>query len=196
MLDEKEIDRAKKNFERLIKEGIVTKRKEKKFINFFLSNAKNSLDSAKLLFDVSTKNDLKDLTGFPDFNGFLWVVNSSYYSMFYVVRALLEKEGVEIKTDESIHAAVFGALIYYFYSTGKLQKKFIEEFAEANAETVEILGKEKAKELVEDYFHEKNKRGILTYEMGVIAMQNKAETSLDRAKKFNEEIRKIIETKK
>jgi len=29
--------------------------------------------------------------------------------------------------------------------------------------------------------------------MGAIAMQNKAQTSLERAKRFNEEIRKIIE---
>ena len=49
------------------------------------------------------------------------------------------------------------------------------------------------KELIEDYFYEKKKRGTFTYEMGAIAMQNKAQTSLERAKRFNEEIRKIIE---
>lgn len=194
MLDKKRIDKIKRRVTNFIKEGVIKKEKEKKFVNFFLNNAKNSLNSAKLLFEVSTKNELKDTTGFPNFNGFLWVINSSYYSMFYMVRALLENEGIKIKTDLSIHAVVFDALVYYFYLTGKLQKKLIEDFAEAKEETSEILGKEKAKELIEDYFYEKKKRGLFTYEMGAIAMQNKAQTSLERAKKFNEEIRRIIET--
>ena len=42
----------------------------------------------------------------------------------------------------------------------------------------------------------KEKRGRFTYEMGEIAMQNKAKTSLERAKKFNEEIRKLLEVEK
>jgi len=194
MLDEKRINEIKGRIANFIKEGTIKKEKEKKFVKFFLNNAGNSLNSAKLLFEVSTKNELKNTTGFPGFNGFLWVINSSYYSMFYMARALIENEGVKIKTDMSIHAVVFDALVYYFYLTGKLQKKLIEDFAEAKEETSEILGKEKAKELIEDYFYEKKKRGLFTYEMGATAMQNKAQTSLERAKKFNEEIRKIIET--
>lgn len=194
MLDNKKINEIKRKITDFIKEGLIRKEKENKFINFFLTNAKNSLDSAKLLFEVSVKNKLQSATGFPRFNGFLWVINSSYYSMFYMARALLESEGIKIKTDLSIHAITFDALVYYFYLTGKLQKKLIEDFANAKEEASEILGKEKAKELIEDYFYEKKKRAIFTYEMGAIAMQNKAQTSLERAKKFNEEIRKIIET--
>src|SRR3989344_692383 len=193
MLDEKRIAEIKRRVTNFIKEGIIKKEKESKFVDFFLNNAKNSLDSAKLLFEVSTKNNLKNLTGFPNFNGFLWVINSSYYSMFYMVRTLLENEGIRIKADLSIHAVTFDALVHYFYITGKLQKRLIEDFNEAKEEASEMLGKEKAKELIEDYFYEKNKRGTFTYEMGAIAMQNKAQTSLERAKRFNEEIRKIIE---
>ncbi|MEK6876911.1 MAG: hypothetical protein AABX63_05825, partial [Nanoarchaeota archaeon] len=51
---------------------------------------------------------------------------------------------------------------------------------------------EKAKGLIEDYYYEKQKRSDFTYEMGMTAMLNKAQTSLERARKFNEEIRKII----
>ena len=196
MLDEKRINEIKKRVANYIKDGIIRKREEKKFVEFFLSNARNSLDSAKLLFEVSTKNNLKNSLGFVDFNGFLWVINASYYSMFYTARALLENEGIKIKTELSIHAVIFDALIYYFYLTDKLQKKFIEDFAEAKEEASEILGEEKAKELIEDYFYEKKKRALFTYEMGAIAMQNKAQTSLERAKRFNEEIRKIIELEK
>ena len=199
MLDEKRINSIRKRIASFVKEGIIKRVKEIKFVEFFLNNSKNSLDSAKLLFEISTKNNLKKRLGFLDFNGFLWVINSSYYSMFYMARALLESQGIKIKTELSVHSTVFDALVYYFYLNGKLQMKLIEDFDEAKEEAAEILGKEeakeKAKELIEDYFYEKKKRGLFTYEMGAIAMENKARTSLERAKRFNEEIRKIIEIK-
>src|SRR3989344_9171798 len=102
MLDEKRISEIKRRVANFIKEGIIKKEKEKKFVKFFLNNAENSLNSAKLLFEVSTKNELKNTTGFPNFNGFLWVINSRYYSMFYMARALLENEGIKVKTELSI----------------------------------------------------------------------------------------------
>jgi len=193
MLDKK-MQEIKRDAEKLISSGEIIKEKESRFTQFFIKNSKDSLDSAKLLFEVSTNNELKKSTGFPDFNGFLWVINSSYYSMFYMARALLESIGVKIKTaQQSIHLVVFDALVYYFYLNGKLQKRMIEEFQEAGTEASEILGREKAREIIEDYFNEKDKRGRFTYEMGTIAIQNKAKTSLERAKRFNEEIRKILE---
>jgi len=75
---------------------------------------------------------------------------------------------------------------------GKLEKHFIEDFENAQEESSEILGKEKAKEMISNYSSEKEKRVKFTYEIGEIAMKNKAETSLNRAKKFNEEVRKIL----
>lgn len=192
MLDDKKIEEAKKNAIQSINSGKIEKTKDQKFVDFFIKNAKDSLDSSKILFNISTDEKTKNAFGIPNFNGFLWVINSSYYSMFYMVRALLESIGVKIKTDESIHFLVFNALVYYFYSTGKLEKHFIEDFENAQGESSEILGKEKAKEMISDYSNEKEKRAKFTYEIGEIAMKNKAETSLNRAKKFNEEIRKIL----
>lgn len=193
MFDKKRIEQIKKRIDNFIREGIIIKEKGKSFVEFFLRNSKNSLDSAKVLYDASTKKEIRDIFGLPDFNGFLWTINSSYYSMFFMARALLESEDVKIKTDLSIHLVVFDALVYYFYLNGRLEKRLMEDFAEANEEASEILGKEKAKELIESYFYEKEKRASFTYEMGAIAMQNKAKTSLERAKRFSEEIRKLIE---
>lgn len=192
MLDDKRIEEAKRNAETCIRRGFITKGSDGRFVEFFLDNARNSLDSALLLFGVSTDKNLKESTGFRDFNGFLWVINASYYSMFYMARALLENEGVKINTEDSIHAVTFDALVYYFYLTGKLQKRIVEDFAEAEEDAARMLGREKAKGLVEDYFHERRKRAKFTYEMGLSAMQNKAKTSLERAKRFNEETRKMI----
>lgn len=194
MLDEKKLSEAGKRTAMRIGAGDIVREEKGRFVQFFLSNAKNSFESAKLLFGASTNENLKNAIGLSDFNGFLWAINASYYSMFYMARALLEKEGIKIKTELSIHSVTFDALVYYFYLTGKLEKKLIEEFAEAGEESMEALGKQKARELIEDYLYEKSKRAKFTYEIGEVAMKEKAKTSLERAKRFNEEIRKILET--
>ena len=46
--------------------------------------------------------------------------------------------------------------------------------------------------MISDYSNEKEKRAKFTYEIGELALKNKAETSLNRAKKFSEEVRKIL----
>lgn len=192
MPENKKIEEAKKNAIKCINAGIIIKTKDSKYVDFFIKNAKDSLDSAKVLFDASVNEKTKNVLGIPNFNGFLWVINSSYYSMFYMARALLESIGVKLKSDESIHFLVFNALVYYFYSTEKLERHFIEDFENAQEESSEILGKEKAIEMISDYSSEKEKRAKFTYETGEVAIRNKAETSLNRAKKFNEEVRKIL----
>ncbi len=118
--------------------------------------------------------------------------NASYYSMFYMARALLENSKIALKTDLSVHSVTFDALVYYFFLTGKLEKRLIDDFADAEQEALSLLGKEKAKTLIDDYFHEKRKRADFTYELGFVALQHKAETSLQRAARFNEEMRKIL----
>lgn len=193
MLDEKGINIIKKESENLIREGKIKRGEKGRFTEFFLNNSKNSFDSAKLLFETSNNKELQKNLGYQGFNGYLWVINSSYYSMFYMTRALLEKDGVKIKSDQSIHLSVFNAFVYYFYLTGKIEKKIIEELQVAGEEASELMGKEKSKGLINDYYNEKEKRGRFTYEMGEIAIQNKADTSLKRAKIFNETLRKFIE---
>lgn len=194
MLDEKKVKESKKRVEQWLTRGDIVKEKMGKFSAFFLKNAQNSFDTAKLLYTISTRPELQKTTGFPDFNGFLWVINASYYFMFYMVRALLESSGVKIKTDYSIHMVAYDSFVTYFYATGKIEKQFIEEFQEASMEAQESLGKEKAKSLLEEYSLEREKRSRFTYEMGEIAIQNKAQTSLDRARQFNETLRKMMDT--
>ena len=105
----------------------------------------------------------------------------------------MENEGIKIKTDLSIHAITFDAMVCYFYLTNKLQKRLLNEFVEAKEDAAELLGKQKADELIGGYFFEKRKRGTFTYNMGAVLVQSKAKTSLERAQKFNKEIRKMIE---
>lgn len=90
MLDEKKLAESKRRVERYLKDGFIVKEKDGRFVQFFLNNAKNSLESAKLLFEASIDEKLKTAFGLSGFNGFLWAINASYYSMFYMARALLE----------------------------------------------------------------------------------------------------------
>lgn len=192
MLDDKKIIEAKNNALKSINNEEIIKTKDILHVDFFIKNSKDSMESAKALFILSIDEKARNSIGFPNLNGFLWVINSSYYSMFYMARALLESIGVKIKSEESIHFNVLNALVFYFYSNGKLERHFIEDFNSAGEEASQILGKEKAKSLLSDYSSEKEKRAKFTYEIGEIALKNKAEISLNRAKSFNEEVRKIL----
>jgi len=192
MLDSKKLEEVNTRIKNYLSDGVIRTKENVKDVDFFLINAKNSLESAKLLFSVSDSEDLQEKTGFMKFNGYLWVINSSYYSIFYMARAMIENSGIKLKSDLSIHALAFDVLVHYFYLNGKLEKNLVQIFLEAKEETAELLGKNVADELIESYFHEKGKHGEFTYETGSFAMKNKAKTSLERADKFNKEIRKII----
>ncbi len=193
MLDQKEIEQLKRRVKEYTNDGKVKNIKGKlENVEFFINNAEDSLNSAKALLEISKNKEIQQKINLADFKGYLWVINSSYYSMFYYVRALLEKEGFVIKTDLSIHLIVSDLLFYHFYLTGKLKTKLLEYFVEAKEEANEILGQEKAYKLVDDYLNEKKKRGQFTYEMGEVAMRSKAETSLKRALQFSEEIGNIL----
>ncbi len=193
MLDEKKLKEAEKRVKQFISEGIIKSKGKPEYADFFIKNADDSIDSAKALLELSTNPQKQESLGFASFNGLLWVVNASYYSMFYMARALLESNGIKIKADLSIHSVTFDAMIYYFYLTGRLQKEFLEDFIEAKEDAAEILGKQKADELMEDYFFEKRKRATFTYDMGTLLVESKAKTSLERAQKFRRELKKIID---
>ena len=196
MIDEKKVKQTEIRIKQFISEGVIKTKEKPMHVDFFIKNADDSVDSAKALFEISTNDEKQKSLGFTSFNGLLWVVNASYYSIFYMARALLENSGIRIKADLSIHAVTFDAVVYFFYLTGKLQKEFLEDFIEAKEEAAEILGKQKADELMEDYFFEKKKRGTFTYDMGRVLVQSKAKTSLDRAQRFRREMKKIIDKSK
>mgnify|MGYP006288431193 FL=1 len=150
MIDEKKVKQTEIRIKQFISEGVIKTKEKPMHVDFFIKNADDSVDSAKALFEISTNDEKQKSLGFTSFNGLLWVVNASYYSIFYMARALLENSGIRIKADLSIHAVTFDAVVYFFYLTGKLQKEFLEDFIEAKEEAAEILGKQKADELMED----------------------------------------------
>lgn len=192
MLDNKKLKENENRVKKYMTERIIKTKQKPEYVDFFLKNSRNFLNSAKAEYLLSTNKQESERLGFVDYNGFIVVVNSGYYSMFNMVRALLENEGIKIKTEHSIHAVTFDALVYFFYLSKKLEARLIESFANAREESAEIFGQRRAAEMVQDLFHEKNKRATFTYKMGSEIVKAKAKTSLDRSTKFYDDVRSLI----
>jgi len=201
VLDNKKIEEIRKLVLKLVNDRTIKKSEEyKKLADFFRENAEDSLNSAQLLYKVSTDSKLQDATGFPNLKGFLWVINASYYSMFYMASALLANSGMKIKSEIGIHKLTFDTFVYYFYLTNKISKEYVEQFLEAMQDSEELLGREeivkkaeaKAKELITSFDFEREKRSTFTYELERTKIQTKAKTSLDRANYFYKEVIKLI----
>lgn len=193
MIDRERIMEAEKNVARYIEDGwLFVKRKDiAQYLEFFLKNAETSLLTAKTLFELSSDNQKKQVFNLEEkFETFLWVVVSAYYSMFYTALALLAKNEIKIG-DKLVHRVVSDVLIANFLKNQKLAK-LLENYEEAREQTLQIVGSERAKELVESYEYERHKRHNLQYELGSMAKHNLARTSLERAGKFVAEIRNII----
>lgn len=195
MLDEKKIKEIKSRISIYISDGIIKTKERSEFIDFFLNHSKNFLNSARAEYILSTDKDAAEKLGFLDYNGFIVVVNSSYYSMFHMARALLESNGIKINTEKSVHAVTFDAFVYFFYLTKKIEKSLVESFVESMEESAEIQGQERAKEMMNDFLYEKGKRSIFTYQMGSGLVKSKAKTSLDRATRFCAELKGVVTNK-
>lgn len=187
----------------MLQEGEISRKEEnKKLVGFYLENAMVSLKTARILNELSGNMNLKKQFEFIEdsFEAYLWVVNPSYYSMFYTAGALLASEGIKITSEVGIHKKTFEALVYYFYLNKRLARYFLELFEEAQEESQELLGKEevvlamqeKSKGLIEKYSYEMGKRSKFTYQIGEKAKQNKAATSLSRAIEFYNELKKVL----
>jgi uncharacterized protein (UPF0332 family) len=204
MMDEERIEEAKRNARTYIRDGLlkIGDKDVKRFAGFYLSNAETSLQTASILFQLSANERQKDLLNINiNFESYLWVIVSSYYSMFYTANALLSNEGIKIG-GEIVHKVTADALINFFIANSKLAK-LLEDYEEAKNEALELIGKEetlkineeKAKELILSYEFERRKRSKFQYDIGVSAKQNYAKTSLERAKRFFFEIKKLIAEK-
>ena len=204
MLDDKKLKEIEKKIPLMINNEEISKDdKNKDLVKFYLDNSLISLNTAKILNEISSNNSLKRQFNFidEDFETYLWIINSSYYSMFYSSGALLSKIGIKIKSNIGIHKKTFDTLVYYFYLTKKIAKHYLEEFEEAQKESQELLGTEepiiimqkKAKELFLKYDFEMNKRARFTYNIGEKAKSVKSITSLKRAIEFYNECLRIID---
>lgn len=151
-----------------------------------------------MLYDISTQKASKEFHKLnPNYECFLWVINPSYYCMFYAVHALLAYKGVRILSEQGVHKITAHALVYFCVKNNFIAKELYEQFVQSQREAAELLNlddfKERAEDLASKYFYEVEKRSKFTYETEEEAKQRHADTSLQRAKEFLNEVEKIIE---
>ena len=134
MIEKERIEEAKRNVKQYIDEGLL-KVKDKdveKFVSFFMKNAESSLQTASILQEISDQQTLKNtMKVSSDFESYLWVIVSSYYSMFYAATALLASQGIKA-TGQIVHKVTGDALIHFFVSNEKLAK-LLEQYEEAKS---------------------------------------------------------------
>jgi uncharacterized protein (UPF0332 family) len=201
MMSKERIAEAKGNVKQYIDDGMLRLKDNDapKFVPFFMKNAESSLQTASILQQISDQQNLKEvLKASPDFESYLWVIVSSYYSMFYAATALLASQGVRA-TGQIVHKVTADAMIHFFVSNEKLAK-LLEQYEEAQAVGLELIGREeimksmkkRADELIIAYESERKKRSKFQYDIGVQAKRGFAQASLDRAREFFFEINKIV----
>jgi uncharacterized protein (UPF0332 family) len=203
MIDKERINEAKRNVKQYVDDGLLKlgDKDAPRFVDFFMANAESSLRTASILQEISDENALKEaLKVGMDFESYLWVIVSSYYAMFYAATAILAKQGIRT-TGQIVHKVTADVLIHFFGSNEKLAK-LLEQYEEAQAVGLELVGREdlmkrmqkKADELIIAYEGERKKRSKFQYDIGVQAKKGYAQTSLERAKDFVFEIRKLVKS--
>ncbi len=177
MLDEKKIKEVEKCVRAYLDEGLLKKVEnvDERIIKVFEKNAEESLKIAEQLFESNSSS--------------LWTIVCSYYSMFYIANAVLYFLGYKVG-HKIAHKVTNEAMTVFVRKY--LQDSFLEDFEEAREEALELAGI-RADELIEDFGSERVKRTKFQYETTESAMRNKAQTSLERAKRFVFEMRKLLE---
>lgn len=95
MISKERIVEAATNVKQYTDEGLLRVKDDNapKFVGFFMRNAEASLQTASILQAVSDEDSLKTVLKVSrDFESYLWVIVSSYYSMFYAATALLASQ--------------------------------------------------------------------------------------------------------
>jgi uncharacterized protein (UPF0332 family) len=173
MLSEKRITEAELNLRNYLNSEMIKKTKpNQQIIDIFTNNSKESIQVAQFLID-NNKSDL-------------WVIVSSYYSMFYMANAVLNSLGYKVG-DKIPHKITADALIIYVRT--KLTNSLIEEYEEAQSEALPNI---KADTIIDEFDKERIKRNTFQYETTDFEKHSKAITSLKRAKEFNFELTKLL----
>lgn len=136
----------------------------------------NSEDSLKVA-DFIFKENLSSL----------WVIVISYYSMYYIANAVLFNLGYKVG-DRISHKITSDALIVFVRD--KLAKNLLEDYETAKNMALDINNL--TDEIIESFDFERKKRSTFQYDMTTVVKRTKAGTSLERAKKFNFELGKLL----
>lgn len=173
MLDNIRIEEAKSSVNSYISEGLLEKGRFQQIIfDTYMRNHRESLEVAKELHKQKLSS--------------LWVIVTSYYSMFYLANAVLYRLGY--KTGHRIaHKVTSDALIVFVRD--KLKDVLLESYEIAAEEALSM-----SDSYLQSFDHERVKRSIIQYESTEEIKLSKAETSLKRAKEFSIELENVLDS--
>ncbi len=117
----------------------------------------------------------------------MWVIVTSYYSMYYIANAVLFSLGYKVG-DRISHKVTSDALIVFIRD--KLAKNILEDYETAKREAMDLNNL--SDELIESFDYERKKRSAFQYDMNTVVKRTKAGTSLERAKQFNFQLTKLL----
>tara|TARA_Y100000310_G_scaffold326415_1_gene391288 strand:+ start:1290 stop:1826 length:537 start_codon:yes stop_codon:yes gene_type:complete len=178
MLDEKRVKEAESNVRQYVQDDMLKKQTNQTAMVMYVENCDVSLQTAQKLLSLESK----------DYSPYLWVIVSSYYSMYYITNAVLLKLGYKVG-DKISHKVTVDALIVFVRN--KLKKNLLEEYEDTKESALELMS-QKADLLIKTLDYEREKRSKFQYQMDEQAKHGKAQTSLDRAKNFVFEMKKLL----
>ncbi|MCA9486773.1 MAG: hypothetical protein H6500_07215 [Candidatus Woesearchaeota archaeon] len=121
-MDKERIHEAKVNVKRYLEDGLLQKYEfRKEIFETYLKNSEESLLTAQLLQETQTSN--------------LWIIVSSYYSMFYIANAYLLKLGYKVG-HKIAHKVTADSLIVLVKD--KFKESYLLEFDIAVEEALSI----------------------------------------------------------
>jgi uncharacterized protein (UPF0332 family) len=166
---------AQKNFAQYLEDGLIKKEKNETAKSMYIRNAELSLKLAEECMESSL-------------NPYLWVIVVSYYSMFYIANAVLLELGYKTG-DKIVHKVTNDALVVLV--ADRITRRLIEEYEKVKEEALEIASV-KSDEIIGFYGMEMDKRSRFQYEMTESIKEQKAKTSLKRARQFMLEMKKFL----
>lgn len=181
------------NIQTYLKDGLIKKGDFSHLTEFYNITAKKSLQTADALMQISENNEMKKKLGLLDnFETYLWVITTSYYSMFYIVNALFSKHGIKLG-DKIVHKVASDAFYLYFIKNNKIAKELYNAYEEAKDQAMDLIRySEQAEKLFQDLEYERGKRHKFQYDTTENIKRSYAQTSLKRAKEFFNEISIVI----
>lgn len=170
-MNENRLAEAKANYSIYLSDGLLKKVSfDEAIFKKLEENAVESLVVAQELFTNKTS--------------FLWVVVSSYYSMFYIASAFLYKKGFKPQ-HRIVHKVVADTLLVL--AKDVLEDYFFENYVEEKDRALSV-----AEQLLDSFEYERAKRSSFQYEMTLELKEAKANTSLERAKEFVAKFRDLL----
>jgi uncharacterized protein (UPF0332 family) len=156
MITDKEIKIIESNVRNYEREGYFKKGNYKHLTEFYLKNARKTFQTADVLLQVSENVDIKKMLGLlDDFETYLWVVTSSYYSMFYMVNALLSEKGYKLG-DKIVHKVASDVFYFYFVKNNKIERYLFDIYEEAKGDALDLINySEQAQKLFSDLENER-----------------------------------------